>query len=160
MGRLIRGALKLTQLINVIAGGCLTLMMLLTVADVILRSFRRPILGTYELVSFAGAIVIGFALPFTSWTRGHIYVDLILQSLSKPLKKLLETSTRLLGVGFFLISGWMLIKVGMKIHQTGEVSFTLHMPIHPIAYGLGICCFIQCLVYLCDIVKIHGGKYE
>jgi TRAP-type C4-dicarboxylate transport system permease small subunit len=160
MGRLIRTVLKLAQLINVIAGGFLTLMMLLTVADVILRSFRRPILGTYELVSFAGAIVIGFALPLTSWTKGHIYVDMILEKFPKPLRKFFDTCTKLMGFGFFLISGWMLIKVGMKIHQTGEVSFTLHMPIHPIAYGLGICCFIQCLVYLCDIVKIHGGEHE
>jgi TRAP-type C4-dicarboxylate transport system permease small subunit len=160
MGRLIRTVLSLTRLINIIAGACLTLMMLLTVADVILRSFRRPILGTYELVSFAGAIVIGFALPLTSWTKGHIYVDMIIEKFSDPVKKLFDTFVKLLGLGFFFISGWMLIKVGMKIHLTGEVSFTLHMPIHPIAYGLGICCFIQCLVYLCEIVRIHGREYE
>jgi TRAP-type C4-dicarboxylate transport system permease small subunit len=160
MGRVIRTVLEVSRLINIIAGGCLTLMMLLTVADVILRSFRRPILGTYELVSFAGAIVIGFALPLTSWTKGHIYVDMIIEKLSGPMRKLLDTFIKLLGFGFFLMSGWMLIKVGMKIHLTGEVSFTLKMPIHPIAYGLGVCCFIQCLVYLCDIVRIHGRGYE
>lgn len=42
----------LTRSLNIIAGTALTFMMLLTVADVILRSFRRPIPGTYELVAF------------------------------------------------------------------------------------------------------------
>jgi len=52
VGRVSRG-------INVIAGIAITFIMLLTVLDVILRSFRRPIVGTYELVAFSGAIVVG-----------------------------------------------------------------------------------------------------
>ena len=36
---------------------------LLTLVDVILRGFKRPIVGTYELVALAGAVVIGFSLP-------------------------------------------------------------------------------------------------
>jgi hypothetical protein len=42
----------------------------------------------------------------------------------------------------------------------GEVSPTLTMPFYPVAYGLGICSFVQCLVLLCDILKILGGKHE
>ena len=34
------------------------------------------------------------------------------------------------------------------------------MPFYPIAYGVAVSCFIQCLVMVCDIVKIFGGKYE
>jgi uncharacterized membrane protein len=63
---------KLSRLMNVIAGIGLTFMILITVADVILRSFRRPILGTYELVAFSGAVVIGFSIPFTSWLKGYV----------------------------------------------------------------------------------------
>jgi len=65
----------LSRFLNVIAGISLTFLMLLTVLDVILRSFRTPVVGTYELVAFSGAVVIGFAIPYTSWLRGHIFVD-------------------------------------------------------------------------------------
>jgi len=41
-----------------------------------------------------------------------------------------------------------------------EVSLTLQMPFYPVAYGIGVCCFIQCLVMVCDIVKISGGKFD
>jgi hypothetical protein len=53
-----------------------------------------------------------------------------------------------------------LIKLGMRLHSTGEVSLTIRMPVYPIAYGLAVCCFIECLVLLCDIGKIYGGEYE
>ena len=61
---------QISRYINVVAGIAITFIMLLTVADVILRIFRKPIVGTYELVGFSGAIVIGFAIPLTSWMRG------------------------------------------------------------------------------------------
>ncbi len=61
-----------SRFLNVIAGIALTFMMSLTVADVILRYFKRPIVGTYELVALSGVVVVGFAVPFTSWQRGNI----------------------------------------------------------------------------------------
>ncbi|MCK7469056.1 MAG: TRAP transporter small permease [Desulfosudis oleivorans] len=74
---------RLSGFINVIAGIAITFIMFLTVLDVILRSFRRPIVGTYELVAFSGAVVVGFAIPLTSWMRGHIYVDFFTGKLPK-----------------------------------------------------------------------------
>jgi len=50
------------RFLNIIAGISLTFLMLLTVMDVILRTLRRPIVGTYELVAFSGAGVIGCAV--------------------------------------------------------------------------------------------------
>ena len=151
---------KLSRLINIIGGSSLAFIMFLTVADIILRSFRRPILGTFEIVAFSGAVVIGFSLPYTSWMRGHVYTDFLILRFSKKIRNIFNSVTRLLGTGVFIMIGWNLIKYGMDLKKAGEVSPTLTMPFYPVAYGLGICCFIQCLVLLCDISKIIGGKYE
>lgn len=148
------------QILNVIAGIALAFMMSLTVLDVILRSFRMPIVGTYELVAFSGAVVIGFCLPFTSWVRGHIYVDFIISRFSKKIRGAFNIITRCMVIWLFLMIGWNLIKYGMDLQRSGEVSLTLQMPFYPVAYGIGICCFIQCLVIGCDLLKIFGGKYE
>ncbi len=51
------------------------------VADVILREFKMPIVGTYEIVSLLGAIVIGFAIPQTSLERGHVLMDFLTERL-------------------------------------------------------------------------------
>lgn len=150
----------LSRFINIIAGISLTFLMFLTVTDVILRSFRRPIVGTYELVAFSGAVVIGFALPFTSWVRGHIYVDFFILKFSQKVRNIFNITTRSLVIMLFFLIGWNLIKYGIDLQKSGEVSLTLQMPFYPVAYGVGICCFIQCLVMFCDILKIAGGKYE
>jgi len=151
---------KMSGLLNIIAGIGLTFMISLTVADVILRAFRRPIVGTYELVALSGAVVVGFSVPFTSWRRGHIYVDFLIQKFPHRLRNAFQIATRGLGIGLFLLIGWNLIQMGRDLHKSGEVSLTLQLPFYPVVYGVGICCFAQCLVLLCDILKIWEGKYE
>jgi TRAP-type C4-dicarboxylate transport system permease small subunit len=144
----------------VVAQVALTFMMFLTVADVILRYFRRPIVGTYELVAFSGAVVIGFALPLTSWVRGHVDVDIITSKFSQKGRNLINIVTRFLAMGIFYLIGWSLIKYALDLREAKEVSMTLQMPFYPVAYGLGICVLAQCLVLLCDLVKILKGTYE
>jgi len=150
----------LSQVFNVIAGISLTFLMLLTVTDVILRALKRPIVGTYELVAFSGAVVIGFAVPLTSWLRGHIFVDFFILRFSQKVRNIFNITTRCLVIVLFFLIGWNLIKYGMDLQKSGEVSLTLQMPFYPVAYGVAVCCFVQCLVLICDVIKIFGGKYE
>jgi len=111
-------------------------------------------------VAFSGAIVIGFAVPLTSWVRGHIYVDFFILRFSQRVRNVFNIATRCLVIVLFFLIGWNLIKYGIDLQKSGEVSLTLQMPFYPIAYGVGLCCFIQCLVLVCDIIKIFGGEYE
>lgn len=151
---------QISRFINGIAGVGLLFLMLLTVADVTLRLFKRPILGTYELVSLSGALVFGLSLPFTSWMRKHIYVDFFIAGFSKKVRKVFNTATRCLVITLFFWIGFNLVQYGMDLKKSGEVSSTLHIPFYFIAYAVGICCFIQCLVLFCDILKIFRGEYE
>ena len=149
----------ISRFLNVIAGISLTFLMLLTVSDVILRFFKRPIVGTYELVAFSGAIVIGFSLPLTSWMRGHIFVDFFILKFSKKGQDIFNIVTRCLVITLFFLIGWNLLRYGLDLQKSGEVSATLRLPFYPVAW-VGISCFVQCLVLCCDIVKIFGWKYE
>jgi len=150
----------LSRFLNVIAGIALVFLMFLTLGDVILRLFKRPIVGTYELVAFSGAIVIGFSLPLTSWLRAHIFVDFFVLKFSKKVQNVFNIATRCVVIFLFFLIAWNLIRYGMDLQKSGEVSATLRMPFYPIAYGVAVSCFIQCLVMVCDIVKIIGGEYE
>jgi TRAP-type C4-dicarboxylate transport system permease small subunit len=160
MGRFLDQVWKLSRLINFIGGVSLVFIMFLTVTDIILRSFRRPIIGTFEIVAFSGAVVIGFSLPLTSWVRGHVYTDFLILRFSQKTRNAFDILTRCLSIGLFMMIGWNLIMYGIDLKKAGEVSPTLTMPFYPVAYALGICCFIQCLVLLCDILKSPGGKHE
>ena len=174
---------KVSRVLNIIAGISLTCLMCLTVADVALRAILslgrwllkhemllslgniivehvRPIVGTYELVAFLGAVVIGFSIPLTSWLRGHIYVDFFIFRFPQKTRNAFNIATRCLGIFLFLTIGWNLIKYGLDLQRAGEVSSTLQMPSYPIVFGVGVCCFAQCLVLIGDMVKILGGSYD
>jgi TRAP-type C4-dicarboxylate transport system permease small subunit len=146
--------------LNGIAGISLTFLMLLTIADVALRFFKMPIPGTYEMVAYSGAVVIGFSLPFTSWLRGHIFVDFLVLRFSKKTQKVFHLTTRGVVIALFLLIGWNLMKYGVDLFRSGEVTPTLRLPFYPIAYAVGMCCFMECLVMVGDMCKILGGKYE
>lgn len=151
---------KISRWMNAIAAVALGFMILLTVADVILRYFRRPIIGTYEMVGLSGAVIIGFSLPFTSMMKGHVNVDFLTLKLPPKARKIFSSITKCLGIILFLIIGWNLVILGMDFHKVGEVTPTRHLPIYPVLYGVGVCCFFESLVLLVDILKFLGGKDE
>jgi TRAP-type C4-dicarboxylate transport system permease small subunit len=145
--------------LDFIGGLALVFIVLITTSDVILRAFRRPILGTYEIVSFSGCVVVLFALPMTSWLRSHIFVDFVVEKFPSRVQKAINVCTRCLVLFLFYLFAWNMMKYGMDLHRLGEVSTTLKIPYYPVVYAAGVCCFVQCLVLLCDIVKIFGGTY-
>jgi TRAP-type C4-dicarboxylate transport system permease small subunit len=151
---------RTSQVLHAIAGTSLTFLIILTLVDVILRGFARPVAGTYELVALAGAVVVGFSLPSTSWHRQHVFIDFFIEKLGSRIKHVFDVITRLMGIAFFFVLGWNLIIYGIGLMRSGEVTLTLQIPFYPIAYGVGACCFVQGLVLICDLVKIAGGKYE
>ncbi len=142
----------LSRFMYVVAGLALTTIMFLTVADVFLRSFKSPILGTYELVGLLGAVVIGFAIPQTSRLDGHVLMDFLPSSLEGGARRLLRILTRSIGIAIFLIVGLNLWSMGVDFRLSGEVTPTLQLPLYPVAWGLSICCYIQCLVLLAEIL--------
>ena len=151
---------QIGKFLNVIAGASLIGLMVLTIIDVILRGFNRPVVGTYELVALAGAVVIGFSMPHTSFQRGHIYADFLIAQFPRRVKNGFHIVTRCLVFSLFILAGWNLLKYGWDLQKSGEVTLTLQLPFYPVAYAVGLCCFVQCLVMICDLIKIYGGKYD
>ncbi len=115
------------------AGAAISLLfiMVLTTCDVIGRAFARPIIGTYEIVSFGAGVIVGFSLPITTLEKGHVYVDFFLHKLSPPVQRVLQLVTNLMGIALFLGAGYNLLKMASDLHRAGEVSSTLHSLITP-----------------------------
>jgi TRAP-type C4-dicarboxylate transport system permease small subunit len=146
--------------LNVIGSAALAFMMFLTVADILLRAVGHPLVGTYEVVSLSLALVIGFGIPRVSMERSHVYMEILLEKLSVRGKAVMNTFTRLLCIGLFVLIAVNLFSVGNEFRMSGEVSPTIKLPFFPVAYAVGVCCFIECLVFVQDIVKIWRGQYE
>jgi TRAP-type C4-dicarboxylate transport system permease small subunit len=150
---------RVSGILNIIAGIALTFMMFITVVDVGLRAGGRPIVGVYEVVALCLAIVIGFGIPQVSLDGAHVFMEIGLDKLSPKGQNIMKTFTRLLCIGLFIFMGYNLFSVAAEFHASGEVSQTLRLPFFPVAYGVGVCCFLECLVFILEIAKIWRGEH-
>ncbi len=151
---------RVSRWMSGIAGAALVFMMFLTCADVGLRIFDRPIVGTYEIVGLCGAVTIGFGVSLYLMVKGPYICGLLIQRFSRSVQNIFNAVTRVIGIIVFILIGCNLFIFAHNLYKSGEVTLTRQLPFYPIAYGLGICCFIECLVLVADIIKIAGGKYE
>jgi TRAP-type C4-dicarboxylate transport system permease small subunit len=145
---------------NTVAEVVLVLMMMITVVDVVLRSVGKPIVGTYELVAMMGAMVVGFAIAKTSWDRGHVFVDFLIENRSTAVKNAFFVATRIFGIAIYALISWNLAKKGMLFHKSEEVTMTLRLPLYPAAFALAFCFFVQCFSLLGDILRINENKEQ
>ncbi len=84
----------------------------------------------------------------------------MIATFSRTVRNIFNITTRLLVFLLLFLTGWNLFKYAGDLQRSGEVSLTLQLPFYPVAYGVGICCFVQCLVMVCDLIKIHGGTFD
>jgi TRAP-type C4-dicarboxylate transport system permease small subunit len=151
---------SISKVLNYIAGISLTIMMLLTVADVLFRAGGRPFVGTYEIVALLLAVVVGFGIPQVSLDKGHVYMEFLLEKFSKRGRSLMNMFTRVLCLVLFALIGFNLFQVAAGFHASGEVTPTIQLPFYPVAYGVAVCCLLESCVFLFDIVRIWRGQYE
>jgi len=138
---------------NWVAGGALVAIMLLTCADVILRSFGRPIPGTFEVVGFLCVVVIAFAIAYTQILRGHISVEIVVSRLPQRARAAVSAITCLFCLVFFILLAWQSGVFGTILWLSGEVSPTEKIPFFPFVYGIGLACVPVCLVLLAEFLR-------
>ena len=160
MNSFLGGVMKVNKFMQDIAGLALTIIMLLTTVDVVLRLFGKPIPGAVEIIAMCGGVAIGFSVPITSWMKGHISVDFLTNALPRSAKIAVDIITRCVAMGLCLLIAWNSMKIGTRLLTGREVSGTLELPLYPVAYGLAVCFLVLCIVLLCDIFRMFGGNDE
>jgi TRAP-type C4-dicarboxylate transport system permease small subunit len=145
---------RLSAWMEIIAGVALIGVMLLIGCDIVGRIFGRPVPGAYEIVSLAGGLIIGLALPATSRAKGHVSTDLLLEKLSGTPKLILTVLTRIIGIAIFLLAGYGMIRMGIRLKIAGEVTAVLALPFYYAAYAVSGAFLIQVLVLCSEIYEL------
>ena len=130
---------QLSKAMGVIAIGFLIAMMLLTVADVLLRKlFNSPILGSVELVEVM-MIFTGFlGLAWCAFNDSHIKVDLIVGSFPPRVQNIIDSITYLLTIVICAILSWRSIIESFAVHESNAFTPTLKIPLYPFYIVVGI----------------------
>jgi len=148
-----KGIERISRGFNAVAGAAVVVMMLLTCADVVLRFFRHPVPGTYELVGFLGTMVISFSMAYTSLERGHIAVEIVVEKLPRRVRTAVEAAVALIGAALFALIAWQSAAYAADLRHSGEVSVTLAMPIYPFIYGMAAGSALLTLVLLSEALR-------
>lgn len=127
--------------------------MLLIVGNVLLRIVWKPILGTYDIVSFLGAVLISFALANCAAQKGHVVISIVVERLPQRAQAITDSITGLFSVVIFMVISWQSIMYATKLWQDGVLSATLLVPYFPLVYGVGFGCIMISLVLLTDFFK-------
>jgi|LFRM01.1.fsa_nt_gb TRAP-type C4-dicarboxylate transport system permease small subunit len=145
---------KLSRFLDKLAGLFLSAMVLLMVANIVLRElFHKPFLGTYELVSLFSAALIGLALAYCAVQNGHIAVTIVTDRLPRIPKALVESAVNIIGFCFWGVTSWQVIEYGRSLMESGVVSPTTQIPFYPFVFLVAFGIFNLCLVLL-----IHSAQ--
>jgi TRAP-type C4-dicarboxylate transport system permease small subunit len=150
----------LGRILLALSGAAVLALMLLATGNVVLRIFHAPYRGTYEIVSFLGAIGVAFALASTQRRKGHIIVDILSAHYPLPVKRLVDALSAGISAVFFGIVAWQISVWGTRIMAAGEVSETLKIVYHPFVFGVAAGFGILSLTCLLDIPRTfrkNGG---
>lgn len=138
---------------NWVAAAAVAVMMVLTVIDVVMRLFKMPIPGTFEIVGMLGAVAISFSLAYTSIEKGHITVEVLMQNLPERVQSFFTALYSLASAVFFVFATWVCIDYGLDLIKSGEVSATIKMPTYPFVFGMAISSLLLALVLFVDCFK-------
>jgi TRAP-type C4-dicarboxylate transport system permease small subunit len=139
------------------SGVAVLCMMGLTAMDVLLRTaVNSPIPGAYDVVKVLGSIAIAAALPYTTAIKGHVAVEFFFQKMKRRGRLIVDTANRLLVITLFAALTVKVIKYGISLQSSGEVTPTLEMPIYPVVYFMALCCAVSTLAVLHNL--LHPGK--
>ena len=145
--------LFMNRLLTFIGGIFLVAMVLLTCANIFARNIWIPIRGTFELMGYFGAIVTAFALGSTQLKKGHIAVDVLINTFSDSTKKILQIVNNGICTAFFSIAAWQIAVKATTLMNTGEVTETLRIIYYPFTYAVAFGCLVLALIMLTDLLK-------
>jgi len=150
----------LRKLLMIAGGVALLALTLLATLNVALRIFRVPVSGTYEVVSFLGAIVTAGALGYTQKRKDHIVVDILSEKFPAPVKRVLDGVSYTILLVLFSIVSWQTFVYGKRLWETGELSETLKIAYHPFVFLTALGFAALALTLFLDLVETLWMKKE
>ena len=117
------------RLFGYLAAFFLTATMMVTVADVFLRTFfSYPMRGVLELVELGLACTILLALPAVFLRDEHLVVDVIDHLAKKPVVRLLDLAGAIVSLVVLAVMLWQMVPLARTMHEFGDVTSDLSLP--------------------------------
>lgn len=145
---------SLSRFASVIGIFVLSLMMLLTVADIVLRYFfNKPITGTLEITEYAMVVVVFLGVAWCGVKGGHINVDFMISRFSPRLRLFFDTATCLLSIPLLVLMTWQTFEQVSYTKEIHKASTMLEIPEYPFYLITSIGCALLTLVLINHLIR-------
>jgi TRAP-type C4-dicarboxylate transport system permease small subunit len=144
----------LNHVLVFIAGCCLIILIGLTCANIILREIWRPIDGTFELMGYLGALMASLALGHTQMWKGHIAVDVLVNTFSRRTRTVLKAISNFICMVLFGLAAWQVAEKATVLKNSGEVTETLHIIYYPFTYAVAVGFLVLTLVMFTELLQL------
>ena len=146
---------QISRIAGIIAIVCLTIMIVLSALNVLLRFvFNYPIRGCEELITYLMIVAGFFGLAWCAVKESHVSVDMIIKHFSPRSQAIIDSITFLLALTVVPIVAWQgFAQAGYAwIHKTAS-SF-LGIPDYPFLIVLGLGFVMLFLVLILKFIKM------
>lgn len=129
-----KGTSTTANWLKYIAGLFLMLMMFLTTADVVLRFFKMPVAGAYELIEYMMALIVAFSIAYGEIHKAHINVDILYLRFKPNMRRTIDAFSNLLCTGLFVFFAWRGYIYACKLQLGGDASLIHSIPQYIFVY--------------------------
>jgi TRAP-type C4-dicarboxylate transport system permease small subunit len=136
-----------------VAGFSLVAMVLVTVGEMVLRMFGKPMAGTVETIGWLAATTTAFALGYTQIHQGHVSIDLFTRRLGPRLQVMVSMLVYLASTVLFVIVTWNVFRHAGVLRETGSLSETMKVIVYPWVYLVSLGCAGLTLALILDFLK-------
>lgn len=150
MRRFTSGIAALARLADKLAWLAVVGMMGLVVVHCISRRFGHPVYGAFDYVGFLMILVIAPALANCAVQKGHIYLSMLTDRLSKNTQLLIGAVVSTLNFLLMAVMTWLLFVRATRMVESGLTGMTSPIPVYPFIYIEAVAILLLCLVYLGD----------
>lgn len=146
---------------NLIAGGSVLFMAVITFADVSGRFFNYAIPGTYELVELMMAPAVFLALFYAQRRGTHIRITILYQRVPGRFRIWFDLLASLIGFVVLAITGWGLLLWGVSSWRIREVALGMvDIPVYPFKFIAAIGCLMLAITYFGNAMRFFLQLYQ
>lgn len=131
----------------------LVVVMLVIVANIIMRAWWKPLTGSYELVEIFGAIILSLGLAYCAVNRGHVMVSLLVDNFPPRVQSAVDCITNAVSLAVIALIGWGLLQYAAMVHRRSLSTASLDIPLFPVYYLVAFGLLMLALTVFVDLLK-------
>ena len=153
MNYFVKSIRQVSGIFNKISMVIVVAMTLLVCGNVVGRLFKEPILGTYDIVGFMGAVLFSFALAHCAIRGEHVAVTLVMDKVPRHFRTTVGIIISIISIGFFAMAAWRCAVYATDLWLSGVTSLSTLTPLYPFVYAVGFGCLTLSLAILVNMFE-------